>query len=87
LANTKSAIKMIRVSARKRQRNQPVRSALKTTIKTANTQIAAKDKQAPETVVSAISALDKAAAHGVIHPNNAARRKSRLVRKLNRTAS
>jgi len=38
-------------------------------------------------VVAAISSLDKAAEKGVIHPNNAARRKSRLIKKLNEALS
>ena len=38
---------------------------------------------AKEAVVVAISSLDKAAEKGIIHPNNAARRKSRLMKKLN----
>jgi small subunit ribosomal protein S20 len=87
LANTKSAIKMIRVAARRRQRNQNVTTALKTKIKTANSEIAGKKAEAPASVVTAISALDKAANQGVIHANNAARRKSRLMRKLNKSAA
>jgi small subunit ribosomal protein S20 len=87
LANTKSAIKMIRVAARREKRNQSVRGALKTEIKTANTKIASKQTDAPAAVVDAISALDKAAQKGVVHPNSAARRKSRLMRKLNKAAA
>ncbi len=87
MANTKSAIKMIRVAARKRQRNQPVRVGIKTKIKTANSEIAAKSTDASLSVVTAISALDKAAEHGILHRNNAARRKSRLMRKLNKMAA
>ncbi len=86
MANTKSAIKMIRVAARRRQRNQPARVAVKTQIKTANALMAAGSSNAPEAVVTAISALDKAAERGMLHPNNAARRKSRLMRKLNKAA-
>lgn len=40
-------------------------------------------KQAEGEVIAAISSLDKAAGKGIIHPNNAARRKSRLMKKLN----
>jgi len=40
-------------------------------------------KQAEGEVVAAISSVDKAAEKGIIHPNNAARRKSRLMKKLN----
>jgi small subunit ribosomal protein S20 len=88
LANIKSAIKRIRVAERKHARNRPVRSALKTyvgkarrAIDTGNTETSA------AAVVTAISALDKAAAKGIIHPNNAARRKSRLMARLNKAAS
>lgn len=84
MANTKSAIKMMRVDARRRQRNQPVRMAVKTKIKAANAEIASKSSAAPESVVTAISALDRAAERGILHRNNAARRKSRLMRKLNK---
>jgi small subunit ribosomal protein S20 len=87
LANTKSAKKNIRASARREERNQPVLSALKTGIKSANELIAKKSDDAPAAVVSAVSELDRAAGHGVIHPNNAARRKSRLMRKLNKSAA
>lgn len=87
MANTKSAIKMIRVAAGRKQRNQAVRGALKTKIKSANAVIASNSAQAPSAVVAAVSALDKAAENGVIHPNNAARRKSRLMRKLNKAAA
>jgi small subunit ribosomal protein S20 len=87
LANTKSAKKMIRVAARRQARNQPIRAALKTKIKTANSLISSNDGQAPESVLTAISALDKAAGRGIIHHNSAARRKSRLMRKLNKVAA
>ena len=87
MANTKSAKKNIRASARRETRNQPVLSALKTGVKTANELIAGKSSEAPAAVVSAVSDLDKAAGHGVIHPNNAARRKSRLMRRLNKSVA
>ena len=85
MANIKSAIKRIRSSERKRMRNKPVRSALKTYVKSAQTQIGSGDTDiSAEAVVRAISALDKAASKGIIHRNQAARRKSRLMAKLNR---
>ena len=85
MANIKSAIKRIRSSERKRMRNKPLRSALKTHVRTAQTEIAANDvEDAAHAVVRAISALDKAANKGVIHPNQAARRKSRLMAKFNK---
>ncbi len=86
MANTKSAKKMIQVAARKRVRNQSVRSALKTFIKKAEQTIfsnKANSEEAAQAAIRAISALDKAAQKKVIHANNAARRKSRLVKKLN----
>lgn len=86
MANTKSAIKMIRVATRRRLRNQRVRSSIKTKIKAARAKIAAKTPDASMAVVTAISALDKAAERGILHPNNAARRKSRLMRRLNKMA-
>ena len=87
MANTKSAKKMIRVAARRQARNQPIRASLKTKLKTAVGLIATSDSQAPASVLSAISALDKAAGSGIIHHNNAARRKSRLMHKLNKMAA
>lgn len=88
MANIKSAIKRIRSSERKRIRNKPVRSALKTYIKSAQTQIGAGDTDmSAEAVVRAISALDKAASKGIIHRNQAARRKSRLMARLNKISA
>jgi small subunit ribosomal protein S20 len=83
LANIKSAIKMIRVAAARAARNKPPRSAAKTRIDKAEALIATKGASAQPAVLEAISALDKAAQHGVVHKNNAARRKSRLMKKLN----
>ncbi len=89
MANTKSALKMIRVAERRRQRNRPVRSALKTYVGKASRAITTGADQGivQESVLTAIRALDKAASKGIIHPNNAARRKSRLMKKLNRAAA
>ena len=86
MANIKSAIKRIRSSERKRQRNKPVRSALKTYVRSAQTQIVTGEDTAPDAVVRAISELDKAAAKGIIHKNQAARRKSRLMARYNKAA-
>ena len=88
MANIKSAIKRIRSSERKRMRNKPIRTALKTHIRTAQTRIGGNDAElSAESVVRAISALDKAANKGIIHRNQAARRKSRLMAKLNKLAT
>jgi small subunit ribosomal protein S20 len=81
---TKSARKQMRVSERKRLRNQPIRSHCKTTVTKAEKLIfSGKLDEAGQAVTEAISTLDKAAKIGVIHANNAARRKSRLMKKLN----
>ena len=85
MANIKSALKRIRSSERKRARNKPVRTALKTYVKTAQLHIGANNEEdAGEAVVRAISALDKAASKGIIHRNQAARRKARLMAKFNK---
>lgn len=84
MPNIKSSIKDMRVSERRRQRNRPIISATRTYVRRANTAIAAGDAETAATAVgNAISALDKAASKGVIHRNNAARRKSRLMAKYN----
>jgi small subunit ribosomal protein S20 len=84
LANLKSSIKRIRSSRRKAAYNRITRSTASTYVKKARRLI--EDGQAQEArqvVQLAISALDKAAQKGVIHRNNAARRKSRLIKQLN----
>jgi len=84
MANTKSAIKQVRVSQRRHQRNKPIRSRAKTEVKKARVLIAAGDLDAAQAQAqAAIRALDRAASKGVIHRNNAARRKSRLMKQLN----
>lgn len=80
----KSAIKQMRVSARKQKANKPYRSLSKTAItKAENLLFSGEVEKGQAAVTSAVSVLDKAAEKGVIHPNNAARRKSRLMKKLN----
>jgi small subunit ribosomal protein S20 len=81
---SKSAQKQMRVAERRRLRNKSVRSLCKTNINKAERLIFAGElESAQRAVVSAISALDKAAEKGVLHPNNTARRKARLMKKLN----
>ena len=81
----KSAQKQVRATERKRLRNKSIRSRSKTSITKAERLIFAGELEAAKgAVVTAISSLDKAAKKGVIHSNNAARRKSRLMRKLNK---
>ena len=80
----KSAQKQVRASGRKRVRNKSIRSEVKTNITKAEKLIFSSELEtAQQAVVAAISALDSAAAKGIFHPNNTARRKSRLMKKLN----
>jgi small subunit ribosomal protein S20 len=84
LANTKSAKKRILQNEKRRLRNREVMSRTRTYVKHARITIDEKDLPASEEAVrQAISELDRAAAKGVIHKNNAARRKSRLMAHLN----
>ena len=83
MANTKSAIKRIRQNERRRLRNRVYRGQARTYIKNARLAIANGEvEEAREATMKAVSALDKAAEKGVIHKNNAARRKSRIMRQL-----
>ena len=82
---TKSAQRQVRVSARKQERNKSIVSECKTAITGAEKLISSGDLEAAQkAVANAVKCLDKAAEKGIFHPNNAARRKSRLVNKLNR---
>ena len=86
MANTKSAEKRIRSNERKRLRNQSYRSRVKTVIRKAE-QLIFGGQPSEDAVRAAISTIDKAAGKGIIHKNNAARRKSRLMKKLNTQAA
>lgn len=84
MANTKSAIKRLRSAERRRRHNQVYRGRARTAVKKARILIdKGRLEEAREAVRVAVSALDKAAEKGIIHKNNAARRKSRLVQQLN----
>lgn len=84
MPNLKSSLKDMRRSERRRQRNRPIVSATRTYVRRAKSAIDAGDADtAAAAVGDAISALDKAASKGVIHRNNAARRKSRLMARYN----
>ena len=88
MANSKSSKKRIRVAERRAERNKPLRTEARTYVKKAEVAIAAGDVAAAEAATSeAISVLDRVAVKDVIHKNNAARRKSRLMAKFNALAS
>ena len=80
--NIKSAKKRVLVSASKTARNKAVKSNLKTPIKKAEASIA-EGGDSREAIRLAIKRIDQAQAKGILHKNTAARRKSKLVRKLN----
>jgi small subunit ribosomal protein S20 len=83
LANIKSAIKRNKQNEKRRISNRIYRGRARTFLAKANTAVAEGEKTAAESAVMiAISALDKAAQKGVIHKNNAARRKSRLMKRM-----
>jgi len=75
------------VSAKKHERNRVVRSAVKTKIVRVRRLMDHGEAPSAEQVLAAVSSLDRAAERGILHPNNAARRKSRLMRQANRAAA
>jgi small subunit ribosomal protein S20 len=88
VANIKSAIKDIRSSERRRKVNLLHRSRARTFVKQTRRLIEDGQLEEAEAMAArAASALDKAAKKHAIHPNNAARRKSRLSKELNRARS
>jgi small subunit ribosomal protein S20 len=82
VANIKSQIKRNKQNERRRVRNKAARSELKTRTKAATDAAEQGAENADELARLAIKRLDKAAARGIIHKNQAARRKSRLVKRL-----
>src|SRR5438132_14095830 len=87
MANTQSAKKRVRASIRKRDRNRSTRSAVKTLVSPARRPALPEAASlTSEEVRRAISALDKAAEKGVLHANNASRRKARLMSALAKLA-
>ena len=82
MANIKSQIKRNRQNEKSRIRNRNLRGAARTAISMARSSFAENDPETKEAVLKAISSLDKAAEKGVIHKNNASRRKGRLMKRL-----
>ena len=82
MANIISQIKRNRQNEKRRIHNRTFRGAARTAITAARGSFAENDPETKEAVMLAISALDKAAQKGVIHPNNASRRKGRLMKRL-----
>lgn len=83
MANKPSAIKRIRQNEKRRQHNRLFRGKARTEVKKARLAIeSGSAEEARAATLEAIKALDKAASKGIIHKNNAARRKSRLMKHL-----
>ena len=87
MANIKSQIKRNKTNEKRRLRNKGVRAELKTRVKNAVTTAEAGAENSTEALRLAIKRIDKAATKGVIHKNAAARRKSRLMKRLAGTAA
>lgn len=84
MPRSKQAQKQARQALQRQMRNRAVNSRTKTFISKAEKLIFAGEVEPAQTAVAeSLSALDRAAAKGIIHPNNAARRKSRLMKKFN----
>ncbi|MGM9928610.1 MAG: 30S ribosomal protein S20 [Bacillus sp. (in: firmicutes)] len=83
MPNIKSAIKRVATAEQKRAKNATAKSAMRTAVKQAEAAIANNEANAKEVLVAASKKLDKAATKGLIHKNAAARKKSRLAKRLN----
>ena len=87
MANIKSQIKRNRQNEKRHQRNKAAKSEIKTRLKTAIHSAANGADSAAEDLRTAVKRLDKAAARGIVHKNQAANRKSRLMRRINALSS
>jgi small subunit ribosomal protein S20 len=83
LANIQSQIKRNKQNEKRRVRNRVARGYARTAVKKAQVQLeSGKSEESKKSVLEAVSVLDRAAQKGTIHKNNAARRKSRLMKAL-----
>ena len=83
MANHKSALKRVRITAKKNLRNRMITSRVKTALKSFDQALASDDQAAINAAYgTAVSIVDKAAAKGVIHKNAANRKKARLAKRL-----
>ncbi|MFD0048279.1 30S ribosomal protein S20 [Actinomycetes bacterium NPDC127524] len=83
MPNIKSAIKRVKTSDTNRAQNATVKSNMRSSVKVAETALANSADNAKEALLAASKKLDKAASKGLIHKNAAARKKSRLTKRLN----
>lgn len=84
MPNIKSAKKRVIVNGNRAKRNKSANTALKTAIKKANAAIEANAADKDEFVKVAVKKIDQATAKGLLHKNNAARKKSALVTRANK---
>ena len=88
MANHKSAIKRSARDEQRREHNLAIKTGVKTSVKKVLKSVVAKDKEgATLALANATPAIQKAAAKGVLHKRNAARKISRLAKKLNKLNS
>jgi small subunit ribosomal protein S20 len=87
MANIKSQKKRILTNAKRQERNKSVRSQLKTRIKSADRAAVEGAENTDEQVRQAVKALDMAAAKGIIHKNQAANRKSKLMQRIAKSSA
>lgn len=83
MPNIKSAKKRVKITVVKTNNNKTANTELKTDIKKALTAIEKGDADKTQVVKAAVKRIDQAAANGILHKNNAARKKAALTRKLN----
>jgi small subunit ribosomal protein S20 len=87
MATHKSAIKKMRQDKVRRLRNKAYKTRVKTVVKNVEVAIMEKNKEAAEKALhEAVSVIDRVASKGIIHKNTAARKKSRLAKKVNAVA-
>jgi len=80
----KSAIKRVKVTAKKRERNNRVRSQVRTAVRRFKRSLSDLSVDSLESLKAAVSRIDRAASKGVLHRNTAARKKSRLNKALHK---
>ena len=84
MPNIKSAKKRVLVSTANYEKNKAYRSSLRTAVKKADAAIDAKAEDMAVVVKAAVKKIDQAASKGIIHKNNAAKKKSALVIRMNK---
>jgi small subunit ribosomal protein S20 len=88
MPNTKQALKRMRVTAKRTARNRHVKSTVKTALRRYSDTLAQGDlESAGDKLQVAVKTIDKAVSKGVVHKNAAARKKSRLAKRLNKAVA